>query len=91
MQVATETIQDRMRSFEVELKRVHNSGNIVKTIQLKRYSKEDPTKGIEVFVDVRVPGAQIKQISDYISKTYNFEVHFYKKSHSLKVWYRDAK
>lgn len=91
MQIVSETIDDRIRNFEVELKRIYSSGYIAKTVQLKRYSKDDPTRGVEVFVDVRVTATQVKQITDFIIRNYNFDVHFYRKTHSLKVWYRNAK
>lgn len=84
-------IESRVKDFEQELKRVHTTGHIVKTVQIKKYEDVGPVRGVEVLVDGRVSKNQIKQIVTYIKRSYNFDVCFYVKSHSIKVWYIDSK
>lgn len=84
-------IHTRIKDFEGELKRVNTSGHIVKTIQIKKYNDAGAIKGVELVVDSRVSKNQIEKIVTYIKKSYNFDVCFYVKPHSIKVWYTDHK
>lgn len=92
----TETITDslytRVRDFEHELKRVHATGHIIKTLNIKKYDDGGVSvKGVELLVDNRVSKNQIKQIVDYIKRVYSFETFFHARTHSIKIWYKSVK
>lgn len=91
-EIATDTVHSRMREFEYELKRVHATGHIIKTLNIKKPNEDGGSiKGVELMVDNRVSKSQIKQIVDYIKRVYNFEVFFHARSYSIKVWYQNAR
>lgn len=90
-EVATNGIQARVGDFELELKRVLNTGYIIKTLSIKKVTEDGTIKGVELLVDNRVTKSQINQIVAYIKRLYNFDVYFYAKSYSIKVWYANSK
>ena len=91
IEIVSESMSDRVKNFEHELKRVYSTGYIIKTLNIKKYENRGSVKGVELIVDGRVSKNQIKQIVSYINKMYNFEVFFFAKSYSIKVWYADSK
>lgn len=91
-ETTTDSVYSRMRDFEYELKRVHATGHIIKTLNIKKIGDDGTSiKGVELMVDNRVSKNQIKQIVDYIKKVYNFEVFFHVRSYSIKVWYQSIR
>lgn len=80
---------DRLKTFEVEINKVKTTGNVVRTSHLRNEYFND--RGVEIFLDARVSHSQIRKIVNYIVKHYNFDAYFFTKSHSIKVWYRNAK
>ena len=80
---------EKVRTFETEINKVKTTGNVVKTTNIRNQS--DGARGIEIFLDMRVSQSQIRHIVHYIVKHYNFDAYFYTKTHSIKVWYRNAK
>jgi porphobilinogen deaminase len=91
-ETVTDTLHSRVREFEHELKRVHATGHIIKTLNIKKYDDAGVSvKGVELLVDNRVSKNQIKQIVDYIKKVYSFDTFFHARTHSIKVWYTSVK
>ena len=90
-ETVTNDIHSRVKDFEGEIKRVHATGHIIKTIQIKKYDNGGSVKGVELVVDSRVSKTQIDKIVTYIKTSYNFDVCFYVKPHSIKVWYTNRK
>jgi len=81
---------NRIREFGSELKRVCDSGHVVRMKNIHT-TDDHPVKGIEVFLDMRTSKTQVRHIVAYVVKRYNFDAFFYTKTHSIKVWYRNAK
>jgi hypothetical protein len=91
-EISTDALYSRVRDFEHELKRVHATGHIIKTLNIKKYDDDGSSiKGVELLVDARVSKNQIKQIVDYIKKVYSFDTLFHAKTHSIKIWYKSIK
>lgn len=88
----TDNRRERAAQFTKELKKVQTLGHIYKTSSI---NDNDATfkrdAGVELFIDAKVSDAQIRKIVHYIVSHYNFDAYYYTKSHSIKVWYRNAK
>lgn len=89
LETATGDITSRIKSLDRELKKAVSSGHVIRLSQFKMENSSAP--GIEMFLDFRVSTAQIRQIVNYIVKTYNLDAVFFTKSHSIKVWHRNAR
>jgi hypothetical protein len=81
--VESDNIKDRIKQFDREVRRVVASGYIIKTTQF--------ADGVELFLDLRVSTTQVRQIVNYIVRSYNLDAVFFTKSHSIKVWHKNAR
>lgn len=91
--MSTETKRGDIKSLHQELRRVESMGHIVK-ISARSSPIHDTGHhhpGLEFFMDTKVSAPQIRKIVHYIVEKYNFDAYYYTKTHSVKVWYRDAK
>lgn len=85
-----DVMTDRIREFGSELKRVCSGGHIVRQETIQNSDKQS-CRGVEIFLDTKTSKSQVRHIVAYIVKRYNFDAYFYTKSHSIKVWYRNAR
>lgn len=87
----TPTIQQRVREFNYELKRVVSKGYVTRTEVISSSDYGEKSKGAELFLDIAISKQQIRHIVHYIISTYNLDAIFHTKSHSIRVWHRNAK
>lgn len=87
--VESNDMKARIKQLDREIRRVLSSGYVIKTSPFQ--TNDGLLDGIEMFLDLRVSVTQVRQIVDYIVRSYNLDAVFFTKSHSIKVWYRNAR
>lgn len=87
--VESNDMKARIKQLDREIRRVVSSGYVIKTSPFQ--TNDGLLDGIEMFLDLRVSVTQVRQIVDYIVRSYNLDAVFFTKSHSIKVWYRNAR
>lgn len=83
--------RERVIKLHRELKRVQGVGHIFKTSAIGGKDIAGNSAGIELYLDAKVSPDQIRKVVKYIVSSYNFDAYYYTKSHSIKVWYRNAR